>query len=87
MKDKNKIKSKQEMKLTFSIIYGSVRSDRQGIKAAKFLERKLRERDITTHFIDPMEYHLPLLDKMYKEYAKDTAPAVMETLAVCLQVI
>lgn len=35
------------MELTFSIIYGSVRSDRQGIFVAKYLEKKLVERDIS----------------------------------------
>ena len=29
------------MAITVSLIYGSVRSDRQGIKAAKYLEKKL----------------------------------------------
>jgi NAD(P)H-dependent FMN reductase len=55
------------MELTISVIYGSVRSDRQGIKVARFLEQKLIERGIKVHFIDPLEYTLPLLDKMYKE--------------------
>ncbi len=39
------------------------------------------ERDIKTHFIDPVEYQLLLLDKMYKEYAPGEAPAIMENLA------
>jgi NAD(P)H-dependent FMN reductase len=69
------------MELTFSIIYGSVRTDRKGIKAALFLEKKLRERNITTHLIDPKEYQLPFLDKMYKEYSPGKAPAPMEKLA------
>ena len=69
------------MKLTFSIIYGSVRTNRKGILAARFLEKKLKERNINTHFIDPMEYPLPLLDKMYKEYPPGTAPGIMEELA------
>ncbi len=72
---------KVTMDLTISIIYGSVRSDRQGIKAAKFLEKKLIERDIKVNFIDPLEYNLPLLDKMYKEYTQGTAPETMEKLA------
>ncbi len=69
------------MELTFSIIYGSVRSDRQGIFVAKYLEKKLIERDIKVHFIDPMEYQLPLLDKMHKEFAPGTAPETMEILS------
>jgi len=69
------------MELTISLIYGSVRSDRQGIQVAKFLEEKLKERDINVHLIDPLEYELPLLDKMYKEYAPGAAPGSMEKLA------
>ena len=69
------------MGITISIIYGSVRSDRQGIKAAKFLENKLLERDFKVHFINPLEYKLPLIDKMYKEFEKGTAPEPMETIA------
>jgi NAD(P)H-dependent FMN reductase len=69
------------MSITISILYGSVRTDRQGIKAAKYLEKLLKERDVLVHFIDPKEFVLPLLDKMYKEYAPGTAPAKMEKLA------
>jgi NAD(P)H-dependent FMN reductase len=72
------------MGITVSIIYGSVRSERKGIMAAKFLEKKLFERDIKIHFLDPLEYKLPLLDKMYKEYARGTAPEPMETIAAML---
>ncbi len=69
------------MKLTISIIYGSVRTDRQGILAAKYLEKKLLERDITVHFIDPLEYKLPLLDKMFKEFAPGKAPEAMQIIS------
>ena len=72
------------MGITVSILYGSVRSERQGIKAARFLENKLLERDFKVHFLDPLEYKLPLLDKMYKEFDKGTAPEPMETLATML---
>lgn len=69
------------MKHTISIIYGSVRSERQGIVAAKYLEKKVEERGIKTYLIDPLEYNLPFLDKMYKEYGKGEAPAQLEQLA------
>jgi len=75
------ILKKQKMELTISVIYGSVRSDRQGIKVARFLEQKLIERGIKVHFIDPLEYTLPLLDKMYKEYEPGKAPQPMEKLS------
>jgi NAD(P)H-dependent FMN reductase len=73
------------MSLTISVIYGSVRSDRQGIKVARFLEQKLIERGIKVHFIDPLEYTLPLLDKMYKEYEPGKAPQPMEKLSNLLR--
>jgi NAD(P)H-dependent FMN reductase len=69
------------MALRIVVFYGSVRSERQGIKAAKFVLNKLRERGHDVAFIDPLEYRLPLLDKMYKEYAKGEAPEPLEKLA------
>ena len=67
--------------MNVSIIYGSVRSVRQGIKAAMYLERKLQDRNIKVNFIDPLEFNLPLLDKMYKEFEPGSAPESMEKLA------
>lgn len=67
------------MTLDIVILYGSVRSDRQGIKAARFIENKLKERGHEVHLVDPKVYDLPLLDKMYKEL-KDP-PAKMQELA------
>ena len=69
------------MSLTVSLLYGSVRSARQGIKAAKYLFKKLNERGYTVHFIDPLHYNLPILDKMYKEFPKGEAPENMEEIA------
>lgn len=67
--------------LKIVIIFGSVRSDRQGIKAARFAERQLRGRGHDVTVIDPIEVRLPLLDRMYKEYPKGSAPEVLERLA------
>jgi NAD(P)H-dependent FMN reductase len=50
-----------------AVIVGSVRHNRQGIKIARWVERKLKSRNHTVFFIDPLELDLPLLDKMYKE--------------------
>jgi NAD(P)H-dependent FMN reductase len=50
-----------------AIIVGSVRQNRQGIKVARWMEKKLKERGHIISFIDPLELDLPLLDKMYKE--------------------
>ena len=50
-----------------ALIVGSVRRDRQGIKVERWMEGKLKNRDHTVYFIDPLELDLPLLDRMYKE--------------------
>ena len=74
------------MELNIAIIYGSVRSERQGIKAANFFIKKLQERKIKTSLIDPLEMKLPLLDKMYKEYnPKEALPAMQEISEALLQ--
>ena len=69
------------MTLTTAVIYGSARRERQGIKAARFITRKLQERGHDVTLIDTNEYELPLLDLMYKEYEAGTAPAAMQAVA------
>jgi len=69
------------MALNILVFYGSVRSDRQGIKAAKFLVNKVKERGHEVSLIDPLEYNFGLLDKMYKEFEKGKAREKMEELA------
>ena len=69
------------MILRIPIIYGSVRAGRQGIKAARFVERQLRGRGHDVTLVDPADVQLPLLDRMFKEYPAGTAPAVLERLA------
>lgn len=38
-------------------------------------------REFETTLIDPKDYELPLLDKMYKEYDEGQAPERLEELA------
>jgi len=49
------------------VIVGSVRSERNGIKVAKWIVSKLEEKGHAVSLVDPVELELPLLDKMYKE--------------------
>jgi len=63
------------------VLYGSVRTERQGIKAARYMVKKLTERGHQAELVDPLEYKLPLLDWMYKEYEPGKAPELMEKLA------
>lgn len=62
-----------------------MRSTRQGIKAARFVVRRLADRGHTVTLVDPAEVRLPLLDRMYKEYPKGTAPAPLESLAASIR--
>ena len=57
------------MGLNLVTLVGSVRFDRQGIKAARFVERSLRDRGHDVTLVDPVEAWLPLLDRMYQEKA------------------
>jgi NAD(P)H-dependent FMN reductase len=69
------------MSLNIAVFYGSVRSARQGIKAARFIVSQCLERGHDVTLIDPLQYPLPLLDKMYKEYAPHESPQVLQDLA------
>ena len=71
--------------MNIAVLYGSARSSRQGIKAARFIVRKLEERDHAVTLVDSQEYALPALDKMYKEYEAGGAPAPMEKVANILK--
>jgi len=66
--------------MKIAVIYGSSRSDRQGIKAAKFIIKQLEKHNVDTTLIDTKEYELPFLDKMHKEYEKGNAPETMENI-------
>ncbi|MGH6737209.1 MAG: NADPH-dependent FMN reductase [Methyloceanibacter sp.] len=69
------------MPLLFPVILGSVRRDRQGIKAARYIIGKLKARHDAPVLVDPCEKELPLLDRMYKEHPKGEAPPLLEELA------
>ena len=69
------------MSLYIAILYDSVRESRAGIRVVRYLTAALRRRGHTTAVVDAAEQRLPLLDRMYKEYERGTAPAVLEALA------
>jgi len=69
------------MGLLFPVILGSVRRDRQGVKAARYIIDKIAARGDEPIMVDPCETKLPLLDRMYKEYPKGEAPPLLEELA------
>lgn len=72
------------MELKVALLYGSVRTERQGVRVFKYLAQKLNERNYTVHAIDPMKYELPLLDIRHFEYNKGEAPENMEKVAQML---
>jgi NAD(P)H-dependent FMN reductase len=63
------------------VLYGSYRSDRMGLRLAEYLVAKLRQRGEEPELIDAKAVNLPMLDRMYKEYARGEAPRPMELLA------
>ena len=74
------------MSLNTAVIYGSVRGERrQGIKAARFVIRNLQARCHAVTLVDPLEYQLPLLDLMYKEFEPGQAPEAMQRVGQILK--
>ncbi|MCW5890009.1 MAG: NAD(P)H-dependent oxidoreductase [bacterium] len=67
--------------MIFLVVYGSVRTARQGIRAARFMVRTLEARGHEVVLLDAKELALPLLDRMYKEWPRGSAPPVLERLA------
>jgi NAD(P)H-dependent FMN reductase len=67
--------------LELPVLLGSVRSDRMGIRAARFILAELQRRGHKPTLVDPLLLKLPLLDRMYKEHPAGQAPPELETLA------
>ncbi|AMM23687.1 NADPH-dependent FMN reductase [Variovorax sp. PAMC 28711] len=63
------------------VFYGSYRSDRMGVRLADYVVAGLKARGAEAELVDAKAVDLPMLDRMYKEYPKGTAPAAMEALA------
>ena len=63
------------------VFYGSYRSDRMGVRLADFIVRGLGARGAEVELVDAKAVDLPMLDRMYKEYPKGSAPPAMEALA------
>ena len=73
------------MTCKIAVIYGSVRSQRQGIKAARFIVNKLKERKHEVTLVDPLEYKFPLLDRRYFEFERGKAPEAIEKVEKILK--
>jgi NAD(P)H-dependent FMN reductase len=62
------------------VLYGSYRSNRQGIRLAQFLVHRLQARGDDVELIDAKAIGLPMLDRMLKEYPAGTAPKALVDL-------
>jgi NAD(P)H-dependent FMN reductase len=62
------------MPLLTAAVLDSVRSDRQRLKAARFIIRHLKSRGCEAPLVYPVDLNLPLLDRMYKKDPKGQAP-------------
>ena len=67
------------------VAYGSVRSERRGIRAARWVIGRLEERGHEVTFFDALELDLPLLDRMYKEYDEGEAPHPLPRMASAIR--
>jgi NAD(P)H-dependent FMN reductase len=63
------------------LLFGSVRTERRGIRAVRFVERRFQSRGHAVTVVDPLDVQLPLLDRMFKEYPPGEAPETLERLA------
>jgi NAD(P)H-dependent FMN reductase len=59
--------------MVVAVLLGSVRSERMGERAAKWVMAQLKARGHEAVLVDAAELKLPLLDKMWKEIKKDTS--------------
>jgi NAD(P)H-dependent FMN reductase len=69
------------MAFNICVLYGSVREQRVGIRAVRFLVNLLKKRGHQVTVIDAKEENLPLLDKRYMDYPQGQAPANLERIA------
>ncbi|HEU5339877.1 NAD(P)H-dependent oxidoreductase [Edaphobacter sp.] len=70
--------------MVVAVLLGSVRSERMGIRAAKWVITELKKRGHEPVLVDAAELKLPLLDKMWKEIRKDPQPEYAELHAKLL---
>ena len=57
-------------KLNFTILYGSTRRKRLGIRFAEYIKKQIKSKGHLSSIIDPLETKLPLLDKRYSDFKK-----------------
>jgi NAD(P)H-dependent FMN reductase len=78
-------RERQVMVLNILVIAGSVRIGRIGIRPARYLQQLCASRGHEATLVDPLEYRLPLLDRMYKEYPAGQAPETLQRLSTLIK--
>jgi len=68
------------MSLNITIIYGSTREGRLGIRFAKYLKNEFSKRGNNCELVDPIDIQLDTLVKRYADYEKNKAPKQLESL-------
>tara|TARA_B100000579_G_C22567942_1_gene727536 strand:- start:43 stop:618 length:576 start_codon:yes stop_codon:yes gene_type:complete len=68
------------MSLKISIIYGSTRDGRLGIRFAKYLTKEFINRNIDAVLIDPLDMNQNTLTKRYADYESGNAPEKLEKI-------
>jgi NAD(P)H-dependent FMN reductase len=61
--------------MVIAVLQGSVRSERMGDRAAKWVAAQLKARGHEAVMVDAAHLDLPILDKMWKEIKEDTPAA------------
>jgi NAD(P)H-dependent FMN reductase len=67
--------------LTVPVLLGSVRPERQALRAGRMVAEALKVAGHEAVIVDPLELRLPLLERTYSEYEKGEAPAGLDGLA------
>jgi NAD(P)H-dependent FMN reductase len=67
--------------LTVPVLLGSVRPERQAIRAGRMVANALTAAGHEAALVDPLELRLPLLERTYSEYKKGEAPAGLDGLS------
>ena len=67
--------------MVFVALLGSVRRERNGVRAALFIRQELEARGHSVTIVDADELKLPLLDRAFRDYPRGEAPEVLERLA------
>ena len=61
-------------KYNFTILYGSTRRKRLGIRFVEFIKNQINNKGHRSSIVDPLEIKLPLLDKRYADFKKLKVP-------------